>query len=196
MVIEMTLAESAVWFAERGFAVLPSVPRGKEWLFDEGPLGATTDTALIRDWWTRFPDANVAVATGWVSNLFVLDCDFIPGGPESRLEIVERYGIPPTTEVRSPHGIHFWLKNPTGIDPMPLIVGWGIHPRGEFASAIVPPSVGRHGVPYHFGGLGRDGIPRLPEVPARLMRELEVWSKRNPQPFLRGGNLTFRNNGS
>jgi Bifunctional DNA primase/polymerase, N-terminal len=43
-----------------------------------GLKDATTDQRQIRTWWTRWPNANVAIATGATSGFVVLDAD----GPE------------------------------------------------------------------------------------------------------------------
>jgi hypothetical protein len=80
------------WVA-RGFAVFPCRPRDKapEWRLvpkDKDPDGnpidgtggfkkAARDTAVIRDWWTRVPNANIGVVPG--EGFFVLDLD----GPDA-----------------------------------------------------------------------------------------------------------------
>src|SRR4051812_7944614 len=48
---------------------------GKHPRTPNGLLGATLDPSRIRDWWSRWPDANVAVATGDAAGIWVLDVD-------------------------------------------------------------------------------------------------------------------------
>src|SRR5438128_9515341 len=57
-------------------------PRTKNGLHD-----ATTDRATIRRWWKMWPQANIAVWTGAVSGLVVLDQDNVKGGEDSRQEL-------------------------------------------------------------------------------------------------------------
>jgi len=52
------LLRAALVYAERfGFAVFPCKPRGKTPLTEHGCKDATRDTARIREWWERLPDA-------------------------------------------------------------------------------------------------------------------------------------------
>jgi hypothetical protein len=47
-----------------GVPVFPSVPGGKNPLTQHGFKDATTNETAIRRWWSRWPNANVAIATG------------------------------------------------------------------------------------------------------------------------------------
>ncbi len=68
--------------AGRGWAVFPLEPLGKRPLGRLAPRGlhdATCDIDRIQAWWRAEPRANVAVATGAVSGLVVLDVDGLDG---------------------------------------------------------------------------------------------------------------------
>lgn len=67
--------EAALSYAKRGWPVLPVRPREKQPLTPHGVKDATTDEAIIRGWWAKWPEANVAIAAGEHSGLFVLDVD-------------------------------------------------------------------------------------------------------------------------
>jgi hypothetical protein len=69
------LLRGALTYAGRGVPVFPCEPGGKSPLTADGFLEATTDEALIRGWWGRWPNANVAIPTGVRSGLLVLDVD-------------------------------------------------------------------------------------------------------------------------
>ena len=78
------LPEEALRYAAIGWHVFPLQPRGKHPLIpkDQGGSGchdATTDPAIITDWWTRQPLANIGIACG-PSRLVVLDIDGEEGG--------------------------------------------------------------------------------------------------------------------
>lgn len=64
----------------------PRTPSGH----DEG----TTDPGTIRLWWTKWPNANIGIATGKASNLTVIDADCSDGKP----------GLINLTTLCSPHG--------------------------------------------------------------------------------------------
>ena len=53
-------------------------PIGK--LVPHGLKDATTDEELIRQWWARYPQANIGIRTGAESGLVVLDIDPHNGG--------------------------------------------------------------------------------------------------------------------
>lgn len=73
-----TLLQIAESWADGGVPVLPIWPSGKTPLTGHGVHDATTDPEQLRRWWTRWPDANVAIATG-VPGPDVLDVD-VRGG--------------------------------------------------------------------------------------------------------------------
>ena len=60
----MTPLDAALGYAARGWPVFPCWPGRKNPHTEHGVLDATTDPAQIEAWWTRWPDANVAIATG------------------------------------------------------------------------------------------------------------------------------------
>lgn len=62
-------------------------PRIMEW-----QRGASRDERVIRGWWTKWPQANVGVATGRGSGLLVLDVDPDKGGADSLRELEAEHG--------------------------------------------------------------------------------------------------------
>lgn len=64
------LLAAALRYASAGWPVFPCTPDGTAAPDHKAPLtahgfkDATTDPARIRAWWHRWPDANVAIATG------------------------------------------------------------------------------------------------------------------------------------
>ena len=68
----MNTLQAALDLAELGYPVFPCVPNSKAPAVAGGFKSATTDTGLIREWWSTWPDANLAIAT---AGLLVLDID-------------------------------------------------------------------------------------------------------------------------
>jgi hypothetical protein len=96
----LSLLDVALECAGRGWHVFPCWPRKKEPLVAGGFKTATVDAKKIREWWTRWPDANVAIATA-PSGLCVLDIDhgLQDAGHLERLMDIEQ--LPPTYIVRT-----------------------------------------------------------------------------------------------
>jgi Bifunctional DNA primase/polymerase, N-terminal/AAA domain len=70
----MTLLDSALFYAGRGWHVFPCLAGLKTPATRHGWHDATTDPDRIRAWWRVNPNYNVAIATG-PSGLFVIDID-------------------------------------------------------------------------------------------------------------------------
>src|SRR5712671_4452996 len=82
----------ALKYAADGFSVFPVYEpigvdvcscgkmgcKGKHPRTVNGCLDATTDPAIIKGWWTKWPNASIGIATGKVSSVSVVDLD----GPE------------------------------------------------------------------------------------------------------------------
>jgi hypothetical protein len=90
----------AVTNAAKHFHVHPLWPGEKRPLTEHGWHDATTHENQIRDWWIKWPDANVGIACG-PSNLCVLDIDHGLTDESSFLVWRETVGLPETYAVRT-----------------------------------------------------------------------------------------------
>jgi hypothetical protein len=103
-----------------------------------GFLSATTDDAILRTWWTRFPDANIATPTGhWCC---VLDLDPRHHGGATLAGLEHQHGaLPLTAQVLSGgHGRHFYFAPVPGLSG--TAVGSGLEVKAAGGYIIVPPS--------------------------------------------------------
>lgn len=73
------MVRTALAYAAAGWPVFPCKPGSKEPATDHGFKDASVDPDVIRWWWQRTPDANVAIATG-APGPDVLDVDVKPEG--------------------------------------------------------------------------------------------------------------------
>jgi hypothetical protein len=72
----MTLLESALLYARNGWYIFPCIPGGKEPIKgSRGSSDATTNELQIKNWWMRYPDANIALRCGEKSGVHVVDVD-------------------------------------------------------------------------------------------------------------------------
>ena len=69
------LIDAALSYALRGFYVFPCKPGEKVPLTKHGVKDATIDPKQIREWWAKWPDANIALACGPKSGIYVVDID-------------------------------------------------------------------------------------------------------------------------
>jgi hypothetical protein len=125
---------------------------GKHPLVRRGLHAATVDAALIQRWWTRWPLANVAIRTGVVSGLLVVDVDG-PAGVESLRALSREYGSVRAAWVRSGSGgWHAYLRMPAGVEVRNSVgrVGPGLDVRGEGGSITAPPSLHASGGRYQW----------------------------------------------
>lgn len=54
-----------------------------------GVKSATTNLQIVKEWWGKWPNANIGVATGKKSGFFVLDIDIKNDGPGSLSKQIE-----------------------------------------------------------------------------------------------------------
>ena len=73
---DMTLREAALAYAGAGFKVFPIVPGDKvPFKGSRGCKDATNKTEKVLEWWTRYPTANIGLATGPDSGVLAIDLD-------------------------------------------------------------------------------------------------------------------------
>jgi hypothetical protein len=108
---------------------------------------ATTDEALIREWWRSWPQANIGIPTGRRTNLFVVDLD-TEGDQWAKAEFVLRYGVVGAAVIvgTGSGGRHCWFGRPDvpvrlshGGDGAPFGID-GIHFRCDGGLIVAPPS--------------------------------------------------------
>lgn len=154
-----TLGEAALAHATKGRPVFPANPDTKSPMVKTGFKAATTDENQIREWWTKWPNAAIAMPTGERSGYMVLDCDPRNGGIESLTRIMPS-GENIVKDVSTPSdGFHSILKNDTrfksSVGKGPIT---GLDVRGEGGYVIIPPSTRSDGK----GWVGR--VPELEDA--------------------------------
>jgi hypothetical protein len=183
---------AALSYAARGWSVFPCKPGTKAPLTEHGVKDATTDPEQIRDWWSRWPDANVALACSHETVVAVdVDVDEAKGvnGWESLKEFPE---LPATVMQKTPRGgAHFLfradgpVKNKNSFRP-------GIDIRADGYYVMLPPSVHPNGKRYGWEpGRSPDEIESamLPAfmrpadpAPRQAGRALLPWEKKLSPP--------------
>jgi hypothetical protein len=166
------MLRAALRYASMGFSVFPCEPRGKEPRTRHGCKDATREPDQIRKWWTRCPESNVAIATGAISGMLVLDIDPRHGGDDSLATLEASFGkLPGTpTVLTGGGGLHIYFRHP-GIE-IPNSAGRispGIDVRGDGGYVIAPPSVHDSGNLYHWEVSSRIDELTIADAPQGLL---------------------------
>lgn len=176
---------AALSYAKRGWPVCPlheptdsgcSCGRG-----DCGSVGkhprtraglkdATTDEKTIRQWFARWPTANVALVTGSRSGLVVVDVDPRNGGADTWDTLTADHDAddPTYTVTTGGGGLHvYYQRGPHAIKSKSSAIPPGVDSKGEGGYVVAPPSLHASGARY----IVRLDAP-VQEIPAWLLARL------------------------
>ena len=162
---------AALAYRARGWSVLPVEPRGKRPLIAWRRLQSRRASAAdVELWFERWPDANVAIVTGRLSRLVVLDVDPRHGGDASLAAFEAEHGtLPATVEALSGGGgRHLYFRHPNERTPNRVGLRPGIDLRGDGGCIVAPPSVHPSGRRYAWrAGHAPEDLAAAP-LPASL----------------------------
>lgn len=171
------MLEAALWYREQGFSVIPVSPAldkdGKvakkailPWAEFQKRIAGEEE---IISWWLKNPDAMVAIVTGNISDVLVIDCDSARAYEKIQEYIPDSLTFPLVNTPRG--GRHLWFKYPKDSK---LTVQAGFAPdtdyRGEGGYIVAPPSLNGNGKNYEWIIPLQSG---LPEAPANLVKHLK-----------------------
>ena len=152
--------ECALAYTARGWSVIPIEARGKRplvaWLEFQSRRATPEEIAT---WYGRWPDANVGIVTGRVSNLLVVDIDARHGGASSLAAIESEHGaVARTVQAETGGGgRHYYFAHPGGTVPNRVALVPGIDLRGDGGCVVAPPSIHPSGRRYAWvAGSGPD----------------------------------------
>ena len=151
-----SMYDAAIEYAKKGFAVFPLKYRDKVPLTRNGCKDATTDAAQIKAWWQKYPNANIGLATGSVSqNVFVIDLDIDEDrgidGYHSLEDWQREHGdFPETwTAITGRGGYHLYYRGNGKIKNRAGIID-GVDIRGNGGYVVAPPSIHKNGNRYEW----------------------------------------------
>jgi len=163
--------EQALKYLEHGFSVIP-VGRDKKpiiqsWAEFQGRKPAEDE---VRQWWFELEPSGVAIITGKVSNLVVLDTE--KGADVSKLSIPET-----PTVATGGGGQHYYFKHPSrdiqnATRFMPLM-----DIRGDGGYVVAPPSL-------HPSGNAYEWIKGLETPLAEMPEWMDTKQQKQPTPSL------------
>jgi putative DNA primase/helicase len=145
---------------------------GKHPRTQHGLSDATIDPDRVRDWWRAWPDANIGIATGAKSGLFVLDVDEVTGGRAALEALTALHDeLPKTlTVVTGGRGLHLYFRHPgQHIANSAGKIGPGLDVRGDGGYIVAPPSLHRTCRRYGWDTERDPGRVALAEAPLWLL---------------------------
>lgn len=154
------LADYAVDYAKRGWAVFPCKPSDKAPYTKHGVKDASTDTLTVQRWWQLWPNAMIGVRMGEASGVWAIDPDVPegddePNGREAWETLLRKHSavIHTHTHETPRGGQHLVFR----FDPARPITnsegclkGTGINVRGEGGYIIAAPSRRADGKEYRI----------------------------------------------
>lgn len=153
---EKTLKDWALTYARMGLAVFPLRPGDKRPATENGCKAATTSLQQIADWWDRYPDCNIGIATGGISGGLVvidLDIDETKGinGYDSLKEWQRKNGeLPETWQSITGRGGYHLLYMDSAENKNRVGLYEGVDIRGEGSYIVAPPSIHPNGRKYEW----------------------------------------------
>ena len=177
---------AALRYGERGWPIFPCRWQGerrKQPLTEHGLHDATADPAIIKAWWSRWPDALVGVPTGEAIGYVVLDIDRKEAGADglATLGKIDCPILPLTPTVYTASGgMHLYFRRPEGglrntNGERGRGIGPGLDWRGDGGYVILPsPGSGyRWDKRLHFGRYAPCAVPEtlLPKIPATVAQQ-------------------------
>ena len=99
------MLEHALKYAALGWKIFPLAPGQKTPITAHGVKDATSDPEQIRRWWTDWPTANIGLACGSESGVYVIDVDISASGEINGLVSLEQFpALPDTVRQDTPRG--------------------------------------------------------------------------------------------
>lgn len=142
-----TKLDAALEYLERGWSIIPIKPEGKrpaiKWREYQDRLPTEDE---VNGWWGQWPNHDIAIVTGAISGLVVVDCD-----NEDALHAAFDAGMRSPIRVKTKRGVHLYFEHPKdGVRRGPRAgvnsrgADWpkidGLDFRGDGSYALLPPS--------------------------------------------------------
>src|SRR6185369_542042 len=115
----------------------------------------------VKEWWTRWPNANIAIVTGKVSGVTVVDVDRYKGGVETLTRLNLRS---PLMASASKGGLHLFFHYDNTVKTWVEKLGQGLDVRNDGGYIMAAPSIHPCGKRYAWltpGGFNRKFLGKL-----------------------------------
>ena len=172
----LKMIEHALKYAKFGFSVIP-VGKDKKSLikWEEFQQRRATEEE-IRQWWDKWPNANIGIVTGVISNLAVHDID-TDEGKEATHDYIPESLITPTVETpRGGQHLYFRCSDDKLRGNTRVITGCDLRANGNYV--VAPPSVNSNGKQYRWIIDLKKSIPPLPDAYLKHIKSISMYSSK------------------
>ena len=139
--------QTALWYAQNGFSVIPvnnhKVPYLKTWAEWQDNCA---DEDQLQLWWKKWPNANIAIVTGKISGVTVVDADSDAGRKALEEFISDSMQTP---VVKTPKGYHYYFQFAKGISNRVRVLE-DCDVRNDGGYVVAPPSANGNGDLYSW----------------------------------------------
>jgi hypothetical protein len=145
--------KAALDYGRLGWSVIPVEPSGKRPMLGwQVYQYRRAEVPEIAEWFQRWPEANIAIVTGIVSGLVVLDLDPRHGVAASLEQLKRAHrSLPDTVEASTGGGgRHLYFAHPGEVTRNRVGLLPGIDLRGDGGYVVAPPSVHGSGEAYRW----------------------------------------------
>ena len=155
--------------------IFPLIPREKKPLQENGFYNATDDPFVIKEYWKRWPNANIGFRT---KGIIVVDVDCHKDGEDGRETLWDwqkEYGTLPDTWIcKTPTGgEHYYFRSENPLLTKAEGVGPGIDYRGPSGYVLLPPSIHPDtGTRYEWDAGHMPNETPLSDLPEWLLEKL------------------------
>src|SRR5262245_9915782 len=155
--------EAALRYETQNFSVIPLRPREKlpaitTWK-EYQTRRASADE--IESWWSLWPDANVGVVTGAISELVVIDMDSAEAKDKLK-ELLPSFDLTDVPRSRTGKGWQLFFQHPGVVVANRAGVIAGLDVRGDGGYVVVPPSIHPNGKTHMWESPINGALPKLP----------------------------------
>lgn len=168
--------QAAEAYARRGWYVFPikaGTKNGQH--LPSWTREASSDVERVRQWWKRWPDANIGIACG-PSRLLVVDLDGDEGRETwERLATEHRINASPLVAITGSGGRHLIYTLPDGMRNSAKRLGPGIDTRAAGGYIVAAPSVHPNGSAYAWADPSAEPAACPAVLIDLLTREADPW---------------------
>ena len=141
------MLEAALWYLERmNFSVIPIKKDKKPFIKWNDYQTQKPTIKEIKDWWTKWPNANIGIVTGKVSGIDVVDCDSENGKDVINEYLSDTFSTPVS---KTPKGWHYFFTHRHGLsNGVRILKDCDLRTNGGYV--IAPPSKNGNGNAYEW----------------------------------------------
>jgi hypothetical protein len=175
------LFESALQYCKQGFSIIPVGKNKKPLVQWQRYQKEQASEDQMKQWWKKWPTANIGIVTGDISGLAVIDIDEVEVARESLQDLITDSLIMPIANTPS-GGQHLYFRCPDNKLSNNTRIVQGCDLRANGGYIVVPPSSNGNGNSYAWQkGLSIHDIalPDMPQAYLSFIKKSFIYSKQN-----------------